>query len=360
MSDIPIRRALISVADKAGIVDFAKFLTDRGVEILSTGGSAARLEEAGLRVKEVSAHTGFPEIMGGRVKTLHPRIHGGLLGRPTHGEDVEAMADYGIAPIDLLVANLYPFEETVASGADFETCIENIDIGGPAMIRASAKNHAFVTVVTSPDDYDAVMDEMAEHEGMVSAELRRRLAAVAFARTVAYDAAIAEWLSSHEGDEFPLRVGLAGKRALALRYGENPHQRAALYVTPNKRPGVARATQLQGKELSYNNINDTDAAFELVSEFDPVFDGPAIAIIKHANPSGVAVGDSLVEAYFKARACDPISAFGGIVAANQAIDEATAAAIAEIFCEVVIAPDISREAREILSAKKNLRLLVTG
>ncbi|MEM8589607.1 MAG: bifunctional phosphoribosylaminoimidazolecarboxamide formyltransferase/IMP cyclohydrolase, partial [Pseudomonadota bacterium] len=220
MPNIPIQRALISVAEKAGIVDFAKFLTDRGVEILSTGGSAARLEEAGLRVKGVSAHTGFPEIMGGRVKTLHPRIHGGLLGRPDHAEDAEAMADYGIAPINLMVANLYPFEETVAGGADFATCVENIDIGGPAMIRAAAKNHAFVAVVTSPDDYDAVMDEMTRLDGAVSGALRRRLASVAFARTAAYDAAIAGWLSSHEGDEFPLRIGLAGKRAQALRYGE--------------------------------------------------------------------------------------------------------------------------------------------
>ncbi|MEM8590489.1 MAG: bifunctional phosphoribosylaminoimidazolecarboxamide formyltransferase/IMP cyclohydrolase [Pseudomonadota bacterium] len=360
MPNIPIQRALISVADKAGIVDFAKFLTDRGVEILSTGGSAARLEEAGLRVKEVSAHTGFPEIMGGRVKTLHPKIHGGLLGRPDHDEDAEAMADYGIAPINLMVANLYPFEETVAGGADFATCVENIDIGGPAMIRAAAKNHAFVAVVTSPDDYDAVMDEMTRLDGAVSGALRRRLASVAFARTAAYDAAIAGWLSRDEGDEFPLRIGLAGKRAQTLRYGENPHQRAALYVTPDQRPGIARATQIQGKELSYNNINDTDAAFELVSEFDPEFDGPAIAIIKHANPSGVAVGDSLAEAYFKALSCDPVSAFGGIVAANQMVDAATAQAIAELFCEVVIAPDISPEAREILSAKKNVRLLVTG
>lgn len=360
MANIPIQRALISVADKVGVVDFAKFLSDRGVEILSTGGSAARLEEAGMRVKEVSAHTGFPEIMGGRVKTLHPRIHGGLLGRRDNPGDIEAMADYGIVPIDLMVANLYPFEETVAGGGDFDTCVENIDIGGPAMIRAAAKNHAFVTVVTSPDDYDLVMDEMTERDGAVSAEVRRRLAAVAFARTAAYDAAIANWLSRYVGEEFPLRVGLAGKRALSLRYGENPHQRAALYITPNQRPGVARATQLQGKELSYNNINDTDAAYELVAEFDPEFDGPAVAIIKHANPSGVAVGDSLAEAYFKALSCDPVSAFGGIVAANLMVDAATAQAIAELFCEVVIAPDFSADARQILSAKKNLRLLVAG
>ncbi len=217
-----------------------------------------------------------------------------------------------------------------------------------------------VTVVTSPDDYDVVMDEMSALNGAVSAELRRRLAAVAFARTAAYDAAIADWLSRYHGDEFPLRLGLAGKRALSLRYGENPHQRAALYVTSTRRSGVARATQLQGKELSYNNINDTDAAFELVAEFDPEFDGPAIAIIKHANPSGVAVGDSLAEAYFKALTCDPISAFGGVVAANQIIDAATAQAIAELFCEVVIAPDVTPEARAVLSARKNLRLLVAG
>jgi len=351
-----IQRALISVSDKTGVVEFARFLARHEVEILSTGGSARTLEDAGIPVRQVSDHTGFPEILDGRVKTLHPRIHGGLLARRDVDSHVEAMTDYGIQPIDLLVVNLYPFEATVAEGADFETCIENIDIGGPAMIRAAAKNHAFVTVVTDPADYAAVEAAMEAHGGAVPEDLNRRLAAAAYARTAAYDSAISRWFADVLEEPYPQRLAIAGRRHQTLRYGENPHQSAALYLTGEERPGVATARQLQGKELSYNNINDTDAAFELVSEFED----PAIAIIKHANPCGVAAADSLSEAYVRALACDPVSAFGGIVAANRPIDAATAKALAEIFLEVVIAPDATPEARQILAAKKNLRLLVTG
>jgi len=353
---VGIRRALISVSDKTGIADFAKFLADRHVEILSTGGSARALEEAGIPVKEVSQHTGFPEIMDGRVKTLHPRIHGGLLARRDVEDDLDQMTDYGIAPIDLLVVNLYPFEETVAAGADDATAVERIDVGGPAMIRAAAKNHAFVAVVTDPADYDAVMDEMTANDGATSFPMRERLAAAAFARTAAYDAAIAEWFAQDLDDLLPPRLGLAGRRTAALRYGENPHQAAALYRTAEDRPGAATAVQRQGKALSYNNIADTDAAFEAVAEFDE----PAIVIVKHANPCGVAVGDSLIEAWRRALACDPVSAFGGIVAANRPLDVATAEAIAGIFCEVVIAPEVDAGAQEALAAKKALRVLTTG
>ncbi len=353
-----IRRALISVADKTGIVEFARFLAGRGVELLSTGGTARLFAESGIPVKEVSAHTGFPEIMDGRVKTLHPKIHGGLLARRDSQEHREAMTDYSIAPIDLLVGSLYPFEDTVAAGADADTCIENIDIGGVAMIRAAAKNHAFVTVVTDAADYDAVTAEMLAHDGATTAALRRRLAAAAFARTASYDAAIAQWFAEQLGDRFPERLSLAGRRLNVLRYGENPHQAAALYRTADPRPGVASARMLQGKELSYNNIGDADAAIELVAEFEP--ERPAVVIIKHANPCGVAVADTLEDAYLKALNCDPVSAYGGIIAVNRTLDTATAARIAELFVEVVAAPDIEDGAREILSSKKNLRLLVTG
>jgi phosphoribosylaminoimidazolecarboxamide formyltransferase/IMP cyclohydrolase len=355
-AETPIRRALISVADKSGIVEFGRFLAERGVEIVSTGGSARSLADAGVPVKEVSDHTGFPEIMDGRVKTLHPKIHGGLLARRDVLDDREAMTDYSILPVDLLVGSLYPFEETVASGADYETCIENIDIGGVAMIRAAAKNHAFVTVVTEPLDYGAVMDEMAANNGATTAALRRRLAAAAIARTAAYDAAIAEWLAGTLGEPLPERLALAGRRALALRYGENPHQQAALYRTAEARPGVARARQIQGKELSYNNIADADAAFELAAEFDR----PAVVIVKHANPCGVAIADDLATAYARALAGDPVSAFGGIVAVNRPLDAATAEALAEIFLEVVIAPEAEPGALAALEGKKNLRLLLTG
>ncbi|MCH7485613.1 MAG: bifunctional phosphoribosylaminoimidazolecarboxamide formyltransferase/IMP cyclohydrolase [Proteobacteria bacterium] len=353
----PIRRALISVSDKTGLAEFGRFLAGRGVEILSTGGSAEALEKAGVPVVQVGDHTGFPEIMDGRVKTLHPLIHGGLLAIRGNPEHERAMADHGIGAIDLLAVNLYPFEATVAGGADFETCIENIDIGGPALIRAAAKNHAFVTVIVDASDYPAVMEEMEAHAGATTAEFRKRLAAAAYARTGAYDAAIGAWFRDQLGEPFPRRVAFAGELAQIMRYGENPHQDAAFYTSGEARPGVATATQLQGKELSYNNLGDTDAAFELVAEFT---NGPACAIIKHANPCGVAVAGSLVEAYRRALACDTESAFGGIVAVNRDLDEETAAEIAKLFCEVVIAPNVEPGAAQVLAAKKNLRLLATG
>ena len=351
-----IRRALISVSDKTGLVEFGRFLADNGVEILSTGGSAKALRDAGIPVIEVSDHTGFPEIMDGRVKTLQPTIHGGLLAIRGNAEHEAAMAAHNIAPIDLLAVNLYPFEATVAKGADFETCIENIDIGGPALIRAAAKNHAFVTVVVDAGDYGAVMEEMKANDGATTPDFRRRLAGAAYARTAAYDAAISGWFSGQLDEPFPQRMTFAGEIKQHLRYGENPHQQAAFYVSGDARPGVATAEQIQGKELSFNNLNDTDAAFELVSEFE----GTACAIIKHANPSGVAVAESLKDAYLKALACDPVSAFGGIIAVNRTLDAATASEIVNLFAEVVIAPEIDAEARQILTAKKNLRVLVSG
>ncbi|MFQ5957748.1 MAG: bifunctional phosphoribosylaminoimidazolecarboxamide formyltransferase/IMP cyclohydrolase, partial [Alphaproteobacteria bacterium] len=350
-----IARALISVSDKTGLAEFGRFLSKRGVEILSTGGSARALSQAGVQVVEVAEHTGFPEIMDGRVKTLHPKVHGGILAlRDAHRD---AMDEHGIAPIDLVAVNLYPFEASVARGADFAECIENIDIGGPAMIRSAAKNHAFVTVVVDPGDYAQVMADIEANDGATSESLRRRLAGVAFARTAAYDAAISEWFSGQEGAEaLPARLVVSACRAEVLRYGENPHQQAAFYVGGAPRPGVATAEQLQGKALSYNNLGDTDAAFELVAEFEP----PAVAIIKHANPCGVALADRLVDAYRSALACDPVSAFGGVVALNRPLDGATAQEIARLFVEVVIAPEADADAREALAAKQNLRLLVAG
>jgi phosphoribosylaminoimidazolecarboxamide formyltransferase/IMP cyclohydrolase len=351
---VRVTRALISVSDKTGLVPFGQFLAARGVEILSTGGSAEQLRKAGVLVREVSDHTGFPEIMDGRVKTLHPRIHGGILGR--RDDHAEAMTTHDIPPIDLVVINLYPFEATVARGAEFEDCIENIDIGGPALIRAAAKNHDFVAVVTEAADYQTVMNEMSAQDGATTLVLRRRLAASAYARTAAYDAAISRWFAEQNGETFPPRLTIAGSLKQILRYGENPHQSAAFYVSGENRPDVATATQLQGKELSYNNLNDTDAAFELVSEFDR----PAVAIIKHANPCGVAEGSDLRAAYAQALACDPVSAFGGIIAVNRTLDAATAEEIAKLFAEVVIAPDADEAARALLTSKKNLRVLLTG
>jgi phosphoribosylaminoimidazolecarboxamide formyltransferase/IMP cyclohydrolase len=360
MSD-KIRRALISVSDKTGLVDFAKFLASQGVEILSTGGTAKSLRDAGLTVKDVSDHTGFPEMMDGRVKTLHPKIHGGLLALRGNAEHEAAMKTHGIAPIDLLVVNLYPFEATVAKGADFDTTIENIDIGGPALIRAASKNHESVTVVVDTEDYAAVQAEMTANKGATTAEFRRRLAATAYARTAAYDAAIAGWFAGVLNDPFPRRLTFAGQLKQHMRYGENPHQKAAFYVGGPARPGVATAEQIQGKELSFNNLNDTDAAYELVAEFQgPAFSGPAVAIIKHANPCGAAIGTTLKEAYLKALACDPVSAFGGIIALNQALDGETAEEIAKLFAEVVIAPQVNDDARKVLASKKNLRVLATG
>jgi phosphoribosylaminoimidazolecarboxamide formyltransferase/IMP cyclohydrolase len=352
----PIRRALISVYDKAGLVHFARGLAARGVALVSTGGSARTLADAGLPVTEVAAVTGYPEMLDGRVKTLHPAIHGALLARPDRPEHVAALAQHGISQIDLVVSNLYPFAAMVASGAGHEACIENIDIGGVALTRAAAKNHEFVTILTDPADYDAVLAEMAASGGAVGLDTRRRLACKAFAATAAYDAAIAAWFARDEGVAFPEALVAAAHLAEETRYGENPHQRAALYRTDEQRPGVATARQVQGKELSYNNYGDTDAAFELVAEFGP----PAVAIVKHANPCGAAVATSLNEAWDKALACDPVSAFGGIVALNRPLDPATAAAIAQIFVEVIIAPDAEPEAREILARKSALRLLLTG
>jgi len=351
-----IRRALISVSDKSGLVEFGQYLTDKGVEILSTGGSAKALRDAGVPVTEVSDYTGFPEIMDGRVKTLVPQIHGGLLGVRGNADHEKAMEENGIQPIDLLAVNLYPFEETVAKGADFDTCIENIDIGGPALIRAASKNHSAVTVVVDAVDYALVKEEMDANDGDTTLETRKKLAGKAYARTGAYDAAISQWFARQNGETFPERTVIAGERKQVMRYGENPHQAAAFYTTSENRPGVASATQHQGKELSYNNLNDTDAAFELVSEFNDT----ACVIVKHANPCGVAYGSSLKEAYLRAYSCDTESAFGGIVALNQTLDGETAEELAKIFLEVIIAPDVDDDARKVLEAKKNLRLLTTG
>jgi phosphoribosylaminoimidazolecarboxamide formyltransferase / IMP cyclohydrolase len=356
MSDIvAIRRALVSVSDKTGLIPFAKELAERGVEILSTGGSARALREAGIAVKEVSEHTGFPEILDGRVKTLVPQIHGGLLGRRDLSDHVEQMATHGIAPIDLLVSSLYPFEQTVASGASYEDCVENIDIGGPAMIRAAAKNHDFVAVITDVAQYAAVLAELGTHAGTTRAT-RRRLAAEAYARTAAYDAAIAAWFAREQGTEFPPRLAIAGALRQRLRYGENPHQHAAFYTTGEPRPGVATARQVQGKELSYNNLNDTDAAIECVAEFAE----PTVVIVKHANPCGVASAADLAAAWDLALRADPVSAFGGIIAVNRPLDAALAEKITAIFSEVIVAPDADEAAQQVLARKKNLRLLLTG
>jgi phosphoribosylaminoimidazolecarboxamide formyltransferase/IMP cyclohydrolase len=350
-----IRRALFSVSDKSGLIEFAKFLHESGVELISTGGTAKAIKDAGLPVKEVSEVTGFPEMLDGRVKTLHPMIHGGLLGIRGNAAHEKTMADHKIGNIDLVVVNLYPFEKTVAAGADFDTCIENIDIGGPAMIRSAAKNHAAVTVVVDPVDYGVVIADMKANSGAVADTTRKQLAARAYARTAAYDAAISGWFAGELKDEYPRWLSFGGALKQTLRYGENPHQSAALYVTGEKRAGVASALQIQGKELSYNNINDTDAAYELVAEFD----GPACAIIKHANPCGVALGTDCLDAYTKALVCDPVSAFGGIIALNRPIDGRTAAKITELFTEVVIAPGADDEAKALFAKKKNLRLLIT-
>jgi phosphoribosylaminoimidazolecarboxamide formyltransferase/IMP cyclohydrolase len=354
-----ITRALLSVSDKSGLTEFARALAGYGVELISTGGTAKALHEAGLKVTDVSTLTGFPEMMDGRVKTLHPKVHGGLLGIRANEEHAAAMGKHGIKPIDLLVVNLYPFEATVAKGAAFDDCIENIDIGGPAMIRAAAKNHADVTVVVEPGDYDKVLAEFAQHGGMTTFELRQSLAAKAYARTAAYDAAISNWFADTLQDEAPDYRAFGGRLIEALRYGENPHQSAAFYRGASERFGVTSARQLQGKQLSYNNINDTDAAYECVAEFDPKH-GSACVIVKHANPCGVAEGATLLEAYKKALACDPVSAFGGIVALNGRLDAEAAKAITEIFTEVIIAPGADENAIKIVAAKKNLRLLLAG
>ncbi|HWC94120.1 MAG TPA: bifunctional phosphoribosylaminoimidazolecarboxamide formyltransferase/IMP cyclohydrolase [Pseudolabrys sp.] len=354
-----ITRALLSVSDKSGLVGFAKALTDHGIELISTGGTAKALKDAGLAVVDVAELTGFPEMMDGRVKTLHPKVHGALLAVRGNKEHAASMRTHGIEPIDLLVVNLYPFEATVAKGASFDECIENIDIGGPAMIRAAAKNHADVTVVVEPSDYEQVLAELALHGGMTSIALRQKLAAKAYARTAAYDAAISNWFAETLDEPAPDYRAFGGRLIEALRYGENPHQSAAFYRAPGARFGVASARQLQGKQLSYNNINDTDAAYECVAEFDPRRTA-ACVIVKHANPCGVAEGDSLTDAYKKALACDATSAFGGIVALNRKLDAEAAKAITEIFTEVIVAPDASDEAIKIVASKKNLRLLLAG
>src|SRR5271165_2775784 len=354
-----ISRALISVSDKTGLIDFARALAGHGIELVSTGGTRKALDDAGLPARDVGDLTDFPEMMDGRVKTLHPAVHGGLLAIRDNAEHAAAMRAHSIVPIDLLVVNLYPFESTVAQGADFATCIENIDIGGPAMIRAAAKNHSDVTVVVDPGDYAVMLAELERHKGMTTLALRQRLAAKAYARTAVYDAAIADWFAHEFAEEAPVYRALGGCLIERLRYGENPHQWAAFYRTPDLRAGVATARQLQGKQLSYNNINDTDAAYECVAEFDAKRTA-ACVIVKHANPCGVAEGENLAGAYRKALACDPVSAFGGVVAVNRTLDADAARAITEIFTEVIIAPDASAEAIAIIGGKKNLRLLLAG
>lgn len=354
-----IASALISVSDKTGLVDFARALAQQGIWLLSTGGTHRALQEAGLAVTEVSDLTGFPEMMDGRVKTLHPKVHGGLLAIRGNPEHEAAMLAHGIGPIDLLVVDLYPFEATVAAGKPYAECIENIDIGGPAMIRGAAKNHADVAVLVQPADYPALLAELAAHGGQTTLVFRQALAQKAYARTAAYDAAVSNWMADALAVGPPAFRALGGTLASSLRYGENPHQQAAFYRAGTPRFGVASARQVQGKELSYNNLNDTDAAYELVAEFDPKISA-AVAIIKHANPCGAAEAQTLREAYRLALRCDPVSAFGGIVAMNRTLDAEAAAAMVEIFTEVIIAPDATPEAIALVAAKKNLRLLLAG
>ncbi|CUX35746.1 bifunctional phosphoribosylaminoimidazolecarboxamide formyltransferase/IMP cyclohydrolase [Rhizobium oryzihabitans] len=356
---VKIRTALLSVSDKTDILELATVLSKLGVKLLSTGGTAKAIAEAGLPVTDVSDVTNFPEIMDGRVKTLHPNVHGGLLAIRDDADHVEAMKAHGIEAIDLSVINLYPFEEVRAKGGDYPTTVENIDIGGPAMIRASAKNHAYVTVVTDPSDYPALVEALQADDGQTSYALRQRFAAKAYARTAAYDAVISNWFAQALSIETPDYRAIGGALKEKMRYGENPHQSAGFYLTGEKRPGVATATLLQGKQLSYNNINDTDAAYELVAEFLPE-NAPAVAIIKHANPCGVATGPTLAEAYRRALACDSVSAFGGVIALNRTLDAETAEEIVKLFTEVIIAPDVTEEAKAIIARKPNLRLLAAG
>ncbi len=354
---VAIRRALISVSDKTGLIEAARTLAGFGVELVSTGGTRKAIADAGLPVKDVSDLTGFPEMMDGRVKTLHPTVHGGILAYRDAPDHAAAMAEHGIGGIDLVYVNLYPFEATVAKGGGYDECVENIDIGGPAMIRSAAKNHPYVCVVTDAADMERVLAEM-QVDGATGLDLRKDLAARAYARTASYDAAISGWFAAQLGEDFPPRKAIAGALVQTMRYGENPHQKAAFYRFENPRTGVATAHQVQGKELSYNNINDTDAAFELIAEFDPK-DGPACAIIKHANPCGVATGPTLKDAYERALACDPTSAFGGIIAVNHRLDAATTAEALKLLTEVVIAPGADDDAIALFAAKKNVRLLLT-
>ncbi len=351
-----VRRALISVSDKTGLATFARRLAGHGIAIVSTGGTARALRDAGLDLRDVADVTSFPEMMDGRVKTLHPAIHGGILARRDHTGDRQALETHRIDPIDLVVVNLYPFQRTVAAGAPFDACVDQIDIGGPALIRAAAKNHANVAVVTDPSDYDGVLEEIEANDGATTALFRRGLAAKAFAHTAAYDGAIARWFADQTEDTPPQSFVVTARLAQALRYGENPHQPAALYVSDEETGGICGADQIQGKELSYNNLTDAQAAWDLVNEFER----PAVTIIKHANPCGVAERPALVDSYTAALACDPVSAFGGIVAFNRSVDRTAAEAVSKIFTEVVIAPDADEEARTVFAAKTNLRVLLTG
>jgi phosphoribosylaminoimidazolecarboxamide formyltransferase / IMP cyclohydrolase len=361
MHELPVRiaRALISVSDKSGLLDLAKALVVRGIEIVSTGGTARYLNEAGLNVIDAADLTRFPEMMDGRVKTLHPAIHGGLLAIRRDPSHQAAMLAHNIEPIDLLIVNLYPFEDALRRGASTDEMIENIDVGGPAMIRGAAKNHTDVVVLIDPDDYTGFLSELEINDGATLLPFRRKMAQKAYARTAVYDATISNWLAEEIGEETPDWRAFGGKLAARLRYGENPHQSAGFYVAAVSRPGVATARQVQGKELSFNNLNDTDAAYELVSEFDPAATA-AVAIIKHANPCGVARASTMVEAYVMALACDPVSAFGGIIALNRRLDAATARRIIATFTEVIIAPDADDDAIAIIGMKRNLRLLLAG
>jgi len=357
---VRVRRALISLSDKSGLDELAAGLARHGVEIVSTGGTASKLREKGAAPRDISELTGFPEMMDGRVKTLHPKVHGGLLGVRDNPEHAAAMEEHGIAPIDLVVVNLYPFLNTVMSGANRDTIIENIDIGGPSMVRSAAKNHAHVAIVTDPADYESLLAELDAHDGSTTLELRKKLAAKAYALTAAYDSTISQWFAfADQGERWPETWTLANKLKMPLRYGENPHQQAALYVPvgPHAR-GIAQAEQVQGKELSYNNLNDANAALELVAEFRG--GEPTVVIVKHANPCGVATRGNLLDAWKEALACDSVSAFGGIVATNRRLDAATAEAITDIFTEVVVAPDADDDAKAVFARKKNLRLLLTG
>ena len=355
----PINRALLSVSDKSGLLELGAALASRGIALVSTGGTSSALKAAGHTVLDVADVTGFPEMMDGRVKTLHPKVHGGLLALRGHPEHEAALLAHDIAPIDLLIVNLYPFEATVAAGKPYDDCIENIDIGGPAMIRAASKNHRDVAVIVDVEDYTALLAELDANNGATTLDFRKRLAAKAYARTAAYDAAISTWFAAELGDKTPTYFALGGRLAEPMRYGENPHLSAGFYRTAEQRAGVATARQVQGKSLSFNNINDTDAAYELAAEFDPSRTA-AVAIIKHMNPCGAAEGATLAEAYAKALRCDPVSAFGGVIAVNRTLDAEAAKAMTEIFTEVIIAPDATEEAIAIVKAKKNLRLLLAG
>ena len=359
MDQVKVTRALLSVSDKSGLVELGRTLADHGVELVSTGGTAKTLRDAGLEVRDISDLTGFPEMMDGRVKTLHPKVHGGLLAIRDNDEHAASMEEHGIGAIDLVVVNLYPFAQTVAKGASREEIIENIDIGGPSMVRSAAKNHGYVAIVTDPADYAELSEELQQNGGATSYESRKRLAAKAYSATAAYDAMISSWFSFADRQMlFPDMLPIVMNRGEELRYGENPHQKAALYLPggPHTR-GIAQASQVQGKELSYNNYNDADAALELVSEFR---DGdPTCVIVKHANPCGVATGATLLKAYEEAFAGDTVSAFGGIIAVNRPLDREAAEAMTQIFTEVVIAPDADEEARAVFARKKNLRLLLT-